>query len=116
MKHLKNLMGNIMSKKGSEMVEAAIVIPIIILTFLSMIMLIIYFYSCLICHVDLEYELIKKERNSNAIFERLQETEDVSKKIGGAVLFFMRKEYDAEIYCLNETKMIRLGEFLDENL
>lgn len=41
------------NKKGEEMVEASIVLPILILTILSLILLILYYYACLNCQVEL---------------------------------------------------------------
>ena len=36
-----------MNKRGEEIVEAAMVLPILILTILSLILLIVYYFSCL---------------------------------------------------------------------
>lgn len=103
-----------MNKKGSEMVEASLVLPIIILTVLSLIMLIIYFYACLETQVRTHHSLIEYADNSQAIFLIKDKKEETSSKVGGIISIIMRRRRDSKIYVINETAVIRIGDFFDD--
>ena len=55
-------------KKGTEMVEASLVLPLLILTIASMIMLLVLFYSTLLDQVRMHDELSKSSEASSRIF------------------------------------------------
>lgn len=102
-----------MNKKGDEIVEAAMVLPILILTVLSMIMLLIYFFSCLNTQADLHKELIAESLTSEASFDIIKKQSETSSKMGGLVGLVMHKEMNGKIYRIGKADVIRAGEMLD---
>ena len=53
-----------MNKRGDEIVEAAMVLPILILTILSLILLIVYYFACLNVQVDLHRQMVQDAMHS----------------------------------------------------
>ena len=90
------------NKKGDEFVEAAIVLPLVILISIAIIVLCIHFYKCLEMQVDMHEELNYLYGESEIIFE-----EASSIRIVGET------ELTAERYIISETKILRASEFLD---
>lgn len=108
-------MVKIINKKGEAMVEASIVLPIIILSVISMIVLMIFYFNCLKCQIDIQYQLIDAANKNNVIFERLYKEKTVGEEMKGLSKIFMSKECTCNIYDINERKMILVGEFLYDN-
>lgn len=101
-----------MNKKGDEIVEAAMVLPILILTILSLILLIVYYFSCLNTQVDLHRQMIKDAMYCETIFETKTKKEETSSEIGGIISMIMNKEIEGRVYMINEANLIRLGEMI----
>ena len=100
------------NKKGEEMVEASIVLPILILTILSLILLNLYYYACLNCQVELHGELISDTENRKAVFKVVEKRETVSSEVGGVISMIMQKEIAASAYAIGPADMIRAGELI----
>lgn len=100
------------NKRGEEMVEASIVLPVLILTILSLILLILYYYACLNCQVELHGELISDTENRKAVFKVVEKRETVSSEIGGVISMIMQKEITASAYAIGPADMIRAGELI----
>lgn len=99
-----------MNKKGDEIVEAAMVLPILILTILSLILLIVYYFSCLNAQVDLHRQMVKDAMYSETVFEIQNKTKETSSEIGGVISMIMSKKLEGKIYMINEADIIRAGE------
>ena len=56
------------SRRGSEIVEAAVVMPLVILAVLSMILLQVFFYQCLLVQVRLHEDLTDRAVHSRKLF------------------------------------------------
>ena len=98
------------NKRGNEIVEASIVLPIIILTILSMIMLMIFFFACLTTQMSVHQRLINKALKSDTILSISRSGETTGRKIGGVISMLMKKEISSRCYLINEVTAIRLGE------
>lgn len=98
-----------MNRRGDEYVEAGMVLPILLLTILSLIMLLIYFFSCLNAQTDMHRTLLKEQRQPVVIFDIKEKSTETSSKIGGAVSLIMHKEIKGRVYCIGEAGAIRLG-------
>lgn len=98
------------NKKGNEIVEATIVLPIIILTVLSMIMLLIYFFACLSTQMDVHGRLVDKALSSKVVMGVHKENGETGKDIGGVISVVMHRDFHSRCYLINEAAMIRLGE------
>lgn len=98
------------NKKGEELIEAALVLPIVILTIISMLMLLIYFFSCLNSQVDLHRELLAEISRQDYTYRIIQNKKETSKKTGGLVNIILHKDCVAEVYVIRESFLIRAGE------
>lgn len=101
-----------MNRKGDEIVEAAMVLPILILTILSLILLMVYYFSCLNTQVDLHRQMIEDGMHVDTVFEIKTKKEETSSEIGGVISMIMSKEIEGRVYMINEANLIRLGEMI----
>lgn len=114
MKPLMALTAKAREKRGDEMVEASIVFPIVILTVLSLIMLLIYFYSCLHTQIKVHNNLIEGYVMEETVFNVAKGADSTASHMGGIVSTFMKKEFAATYYEINEPRIIRLGETIND--
>ncbi len=103
--HRRNLrseyLPNLSSKKGSEFVEAAIVMPLVILISIGIILLCVHFYWCLDTQVMLHNELNDISGNSERIYHKVSKEEII-----GISEITVTKNF------LSESKIIRTGEII----
>lgn len=99
-----------LNKRGDEIVEASIILPIIILTILSMIMLMVFFFACLSTQMSVHQKLINKALANKSIISISRCRETSERKVGGAISMLMEKEISSRCYLINEVTAIRLGE------
>lgn len=104
-----------MNKRGDEIVEATIVLPVIILAILSMIMLMIFFYACLNAQMEVHQKLVEKALNSRSVMNVGTFEKNVSRGTGGMVTMVMNKNVKGRCYLINEAEAIRLGDAVDEH-
>ncbi|MBQ1406849.1 MAG: hypothetical protein IIY88_01820 [Eubacterium sp.] len=102
------------NKKGSEIVEAAIVLPVLILSILSMLMLLIYEFSALTGQIDMHKKLTNDAVASKRTFHVLRETENASKDVSGIISIVLKKEIKAVCYEICEAKAMLLGEVISD--
>lgn len=100
------------NRRGDEIVEAAMVLPILILTILSLILLLIYFFSCLSAQVKLHRQMTEESLASDAAFDTITKKTETSSEVGGAVDLLMRKETEGRLYVISGADMVRAGEVL----
>lgn len=103
----------VMDKRGEEIVEATIVLPVIILSILSMIMLMIFFFACLNTQMTVHQQLVEKALNSRSVMKVGTSEEYVSRGTGGVVTMILNKKVKGRCYLINEAEAIRLGEAVD---
>lgn len=104
-------MGN---KRGSQIVEATIVLPVIILTILSMIMLLVFFFACLTTQMSVHQHLISKAVSAKTVIGVERYSKATSKHVGGVISILMKKDVSSSCYLINEVTAIRLGEAINE--
>lgn len=102
-----------MNKRGHEMVEASIVLPLVILTILSMILLLIYVHQCLDTQTGVHQTLIERALESKDVFKVAKGSDSTTSNIGGAISKVMHRDFSARCYLINEADAIRLGDFID---
>lgn len=100
------------SKRGEEMVEAALVLPLLILTILSLILLILYYHTALQSQTELHSRLLAEAAESKAVYKRIEDSKRVSSEMGGIVSMVMKKEIDSSIYVLRPAAILRTGELI----
>jgi hypothetical protein len=96
------------------MVEAAIVLPLLLLTVLSTILLVMYFYTALDNQVTTQRVVIESGMRSKALFRIITEEEHTETEMRGLVKQTMRKNYVAKHYVFNMGEAIRLGKRFTE--
>ena len=100
------------NKKGSENIEAAIVLPIIILIIMSLIGLSIFRYEALCNQLDAQREALERAGASASIYKKIEIKSFTSTETGGAAETELRGTYVARITVIDEAAIIRGGELL----
>lgn len=95
------------------MVEAAIVLPLLLLMMLSMIMLMLHDYRCYQAQVELHTTLMEDWDQSSAVFDIEKKKTETSSKISGMIDQWLVQEKEGRIYVFSPAKCIRLGEMFD---
>ncbi len=101
------------NKRGDEFVEAAMVLPVLILTILSMILLMLFFFSCLQDQTDAHQEMLAHSAESEKTFQVYQQKTRTSRHAGGIVDMLLHRDMDTRLYIIREADFIRAGDLLD---
>lgn len=103
LKYLKN-------KKGESMIEAAIVVPVIVLMVISTLYLLIYFYSGIKKQTESHEILCNIAMKEKSIFALERYEADVDGYIGGLLKKRFSRRIDSKCYVLNPADGVRLKE------
>ena len=101
-----------LSKRGSEIVEAAIVLPIFILIVATFVSLSIYYYDAFLNQCDVQRRVLEEVRSDTHIVKRIESNNVYSSRIKGLYRGTIGRDYSASRYALDEGAMIRAGELL----
>ena len=102
----------IKSKRGEEMVEAAMILPILVLIIFSMILFMLYQYQCHQNQIALHHDLIQTLDESDVVFDiEVMENQTIA-HIAGAVDLNVEKNQKERIYLFSAAECIRIGEML----
>ncbi|MGI6211209.1 MAG: hypothetical protein ACOYJJ_01365 [Anaerovoracaceae bacterium] len=101
-------------KRGEEIVEASIVLPAVILTILSMLLLMVYFYSCLTVQVKVHRSINDRADQGKGVFRIVRESETTESRMGGISTLLLKREYHARCYRIVEARVIRAGNMIGE--
>ncbi|MDY6037829.1 MAG: hypothetical protein SPI74_02340 [Eubacterium sp.] len=104
------------SKNGGEYVEAAVVLPILILLIISMIGTMVFFYSCANKQMKLHKSSLAKTEETTLLFKKEKNIEETSSSISGVAKVLLKDDIYASIYLINETNLIRAGKIAKEIL
>lgn len=99
-----------MNKKGEEIVEAAIVIPLVIFAILSMILLLVYFYSCLQTQIDVHHVLLDRQEHCRHVYQLSRASGSTQKSMRGITKIVMHKESRGRYYLIRPAEVILIGE------
>lgn len=91
------------------MVEAAIVLPLLILIVLSLILLTMYFYSVLGMQTAVHHRLNLKDCDSKGVFQIISQSERLENQMGGATKIILKKDFKARCYHIKPVSVIRFG-------
>lgn len=100
------------NKRGEQIVEAAIVLPILILTILSLLLLLVYAYTCLQNQTDLHTEMLQYVQDAEKPFEIYEKTTETSKGISGLAHILMNKKFADRVYVIRPADLMRAGEMI----
>lgn len=92
------------------MVEAAMVIPILILVCLSLILVMVHFYEAHQKQMALHKELLESSHKRDVVFYIEKRSQMNQTALEGIVNHILVIEKQHRIYCLKPSQWIRLGE------
>lgn len=98
------------NKKGYELVEGTIAMPIIILTVISFIFAMIFLYSSLNDSCSLHGELIEKSLESRTLYKNHIGQANTSMYIGGILKDRLNRRLDEKISIRNEAELVMMGD------
>ena len=102
-----------MNKRGNEIVEAAIVLPIFILIVLSLIGAMVFQFTAIQNESLVQRQLTDTIREDNSLVKRMSDSTGTTVETGGWYAGALSKDYSAYAYSIDEAKLVRLhGEFL----
>ena len=102
------------NKKGSQMVEAAISLPIIILAAMLMIRMFVFYIEILTSGIEEHREAMNKQDSYNGAFIRTyKNSSKVNLLRGGLLLMDVSKRLETKAYLINEDILVRSGEALN---
>ena len=105
----------LVSKEGSQMVEAAIVIPIIIIGIILLLRLFTFYLEILNTGIkEHEKALEKWDTNKSKLVEIYENTENVEMLKGGLLGINLEKKIYTKAYYFNEDVLVRARMVLDE--
>ncbi len=100
------------NKKGSEMIEAAIVIPLLLLAAISLIYLGLYFHEGFREQLAVQEILISETMDKKDVFNILWEEASISGESRGLFGGGFHREYKQRLYVINEELVVRAGEVI----
>jgi hypothetical protein len=106
-RHLNN-------KKGSQMVEAAISLPVVIITTMLLVRLFVFYLDILTTGTEEHREALEAQDAYTGMVMRTYETaEEVILLRGGVLKRNAGKRINVKAYLINEDFLVRSGEALD---
>ena len=108
---VKSLFSIVTNKKGDEMVEASISMPIIILAIILLLRLFTFYLSILTTGINEHEEALDAwDKYSGQTLEVYQKHNEVKMLRGGILGFDLTKRIDTKAYFFNEDNMVRAVE------
>lgn len=102
-----------MNKRGEEIVEASIVLPLMILVILSMIMVAVFLFRFELKQSDSHVDLAKESARSKLIFGIKRNSASYSGHVRGAASGGFSKERTSRMYVISQADAIMLGELAE---
>ena len=89
------------------------VLPVLILTVLSMILLMLFFFSCLQDQTELHRSMLAYSARCEKTFQIHRDSVRTSRHAGGIVDMLLRRDIEGRLYIIDEAGFIRAGDLLD---
>ena len=110
---MDRLMRILRTKRGSQMVEAAVSLPIIILAAMLLIRLFVFYLEILTTGIERHKEVMEQQDAYRGAFIRTHsDEEEISLLRGGLVMMDVSKRLEIKAYMINEDMLVRSGEIL----
>ena len=98
----------IMNKRGSEMIEAAFVLPLLLLATISIIYLGLFYHEVFSEQLDVQHAILSEaDQNSQIPFQIITEGAVVSGESKGLYSAGFSKDYSQRIYIINAEILVR---------
>lgn len=102
------------SKRGSQITEAAISLPVVILAAMLLIRLFVFYIDILTTGINEHREALKAQDSYTGMLMRTYETEkELTMLRGGLLRRNVRKRINVKTYLINEDFLVRSGEALE---
>ena len=102
------------SRRGSQMVEAAVSLPIIILAAMLLIRLFVFYIEILTTGIEKHRDVMEEQdAYRGASIRTYRDEEDISLLRGGLLKADVQKRLEIKAYMINEDFLVRSGEALD---
>lgn len=112
--HNHSLELKILNKRGEQMVEASIVLPIIILVIMLLVRLCTFYLECLIAQTNMHRKMLVKWDNTNSpIVKTISETRDINYANLGLAEGLIRKSVEVKGFSVCEEKFVRVGDSVE---
>lgn len=103
------------SRRGSQMVEAAISLPLLILAGMLLLRMFVFYLQILTTGIEKHREVMEQQDSYRGAFIRTQSTEEnVWMLKGGLLGMDVRKRLEVKAYMINEDILVRSGEILGD--
>ena len=102
----------IRNKKGNEIVEAAIVLPILILIIISLISISVFHYTSFINECSVQKEIVDITSNDDSLMKIVERSKSDVSAYSGFYLNTFRRDYTTIGYVIDEASIIRGGELV----
>ena len=106
------MLSAIRNKRGSEMVEAAVVLPLLLLSIISVIYLGLFYYAAFSDQLEAQRSVLDEAEGSNALFSIVSGESDTSLSSRGLYVNGFHKSKSYRVYVINTELVIRGGEVL----
>ena len=102
-------------KRGEQMVEASIVLPVVILVIMLLIRLCTFYLECLITQTNMHRKMLGKWDNTNSpVVRTISESRDVTYANIGLADGLLRKSIEVTGFSVCEDKLVRAGGVIEE--
>jgi len=98
------------SKRGSELLEASLVLPLLILMIASLIGAGAFVCRNMQNRCSVQRELLEELDQSKALYEKIEKSIDTSSDIKGAYRGTLSRPYEAHATAIDEAAVIRAGD------
>ena len=97
------------NRKGEEFVEAAIVLPLMILTILSLIITAVFLYSYNLSQAEAHVQLMNEVVRSRKVFDVKRKSVSTSERIRGLYRSDIQKNGSFRAYVIDQADAVRTG-------
>ena len=104
------------NKRGSEMVEAAVVLPLLFLAVVSLIYLGMFFKDVFSGQLEVQRILLEEASVSGNLFSVISESNETSRASQGLFKGVFVRMYSQHLYVINEGIIVRSGGVVEEIL
>lgn len=107
------MIDRIWNKRGSQMVEAAIVLPVVIIAIMLLIRLFTFYLQILCTAVNAHEAALREWKSYNGFAgKKYEATEEVEMIKGGLLSSNLKKTIEVKAYFYNEDKLVRTSAIL----
>lgn len=102
------------NKRGGQIIEASIVLPIIILVIMLLIRLCTFYLECLITQANMHHKMLSKwDSTSSPVVKTINDYRDINYANFGLAEGLIRKTVEVKGFAVREDKFVRVGDTIE---